>query len=143
MPKPQTLANHTRVDPAFQYFLLPVLAINLILIGIQLFRFPGWLGAWLLVMALALIVMAVRLRSYATLLQDRIIRLEERIRLAAVLQEPLRSRIGELTGSQLVGLRFASDGELPALVQRTLDEKLSHSDIKKAITDWRPDYLRV
>ena len=69
--------------------------------------------------------------------------LEERLRLAATLQEPLRSRIGELTDSQLVGLRFASDAELPALVQRALDERLSRSDIKKAITNWRPDYSRV
>ncbi len=68
------------------------------------------------------------------------IRLEERIRLAAILPEPLRSRIDELTDSQLVGLRFASDAELPALTQRALDEKLSRGDIKKAITDWRPDH---
>jgi regulator of protease activity HflC (stomatin/prohibitin superfamily) len=83
------------------------------------------------------------MRSYATHLQDRVIRLEERQRLAAILQEPLRSRIGELTDSQLVGLRFASDAELPALVQRALDERLDRTDIKKAITDWRPDYSRV
>jgi hypothetical protein len=101
------------------------------------------MGAWLLVMALALCVMAARMRSYATHLQDRIIRVEERLRLAAVLEEPLRSRIGELTDAQLVGLRFASDAELPALAQRALDEKLSRSDIKKAIADWRPDYSRV
>jgi hypothetical protein len=59
------------------------------------------------------------------------------------LQEPLRSRIGELTDSQFVGLRFASDAELPALVQRTLDENLSLADIKKAVADWRPDYSRI
>jgi low affinity Fe/Cu permease len=143
MEKPQTLANHAKFDPSFHFFLIPVLLINLILIGIQLFRFPGWLGAWLLVMALALCVMAARMRSSATHLQDRIIRVEERLRLAAVLEEPLRSRIGELTDAQLVGLRFASDAELPALAQRALDEKLSRSDIKKAIADWRPDYSRV
>jgi hypothetical protein len=68
---------------------------------------------------------------------------EERLRLQAVLQEPLRSRIGELTDTQLVGLRFASDAELPALAQRALDEKLSRSDIKKGVTNWRPDYSRV
>ncbi|MGC2744892.1 MAG: DUF6526 family protein, partial [Candidatus Angelobacter sp.] len=76
-------------------------------------------------------------------LQDRLIRTEERIRLAAILPEPLRSRIPELSDSQIVGLRFASDAELPSLFQRALDEKLSRSDIKKAITDWRPDYSRV
>jgi Family of unknown function (DUF6526) len=143
MDKPQTLANHAKFDPAFHFFLIPVLLINLVLIGIELLRYPGWLGAWLFVMALALVVLAGRLRSYATRLQDRIIRMEERFRLASILQEPLRSRIGELTDSQLIGLRFASDAELPALVQRALDEKLSRSDIKKAVTGWRPDYSRV
>src|SRR5262245_8762485 len=113
MDKPQTFANHARYDPAFHFFLLPVLVINVILVAVQLFRYPGWLGAWLLVVSVALLILAERLRNYATHLQDRIIRVEERLRLAAVLQEPLRSRIGELTDSQVVGLRFASDAELP------------------------------
>lgn len=143
MANTQTHANHTKYDPPFHFFILPVLAINVIVIGFELFRHPGVLGAWLLLISLVLLVMAGRMRSYATHLQDRIIRVEERLRLAAVLQEPLRSRIAELGDSQLVGLRFASDAELPALVQRALDEKLSRSDIKKAVTDWRPDYSRV
>jgi len=143
MPNQQSFSNHAKYDPPFHFFLVPVLAINVVLIAIQLFRSPRLLGVWLLIIALALIVMAGRMRSYATHLQDRIIRVEERLRLAALLQDPLRSRIGELTDSQLVGLRFASDAELPALVQRALDEKLSRSDIKKAVTDWRPDYSRV
>jgi len=141
--QPQTFANHTKFDPPFHFFVLLVLLINVIVIAVQLFRTPGLLGSWLFVMSLALLVMAARMRSYATHLQDRIIRVEERLRLQAVLQEPLRSRIGELTDTQLVGLRFASDAELPALAQRALDEKLSRSDIKKAITNWRPDYARV
>lgn len=143
MDKPQTHANHTKYDPGFHFFILPVLAINVIVIGFQLFRHPGGLGAWLFLISIALLVMAVRMRSYATHLQDRVIRLEERLRLAAILQDPLRSRMSELTDSQLVGLRFASDAELPALVQRALDERLSRSDIKKAVSDWRPDYSRI
>lgn len=143
MPNQQSLSNHTKYDPAFHFFLIPVLAINVVLVAIQLFRSPRPLGFWLLLISLALLVMAGRMRSYATHLQDRIIRLEERLRLASLLQEPLRSRIAELSGSQLIALRFASDAELPALVQRALDEKLTRSDIKKAVTDWRPDYSRV
>jgi hypothetical protein len=143
MDKQQTLANHAKFDPPFHFFVLPVFLINIIVVAYQLFRHPGIWGAWLLLLSLAFLVLAGRTRSWATHLQDRIIRMEERFRLSAILQEPLRSRISELTDSQLVGLRFASDAELPALVQRALDEKLSRSDIKKAVTDWRPDYSRV
>jgi hypothetical protein len=141
--KPQTLANHAKFDPSFHFFLIPILAINVIVVAVQLYHFPGLLGTWLLLISLALVVMAGRTRSYATHLQDRIIRLEEHLRLAAILPESLRVRLGELTDSQLVGLRFASDAETPALVQRALDEKLSRSDIKKAVQNWRPDYSRI
>jgi hypothetical protein len=143
MEKQQTFANHAKYDPSFHFFVLPVLAINVLVIAYELLRHPGMLGAWLLLISIVLLVMATRMRSYATHLQDRIIRAEERLRLTSLLEEPLRSRIHELSGSQLVGLRFASDAELPALVQRVLDEKLSRADIKRAVTNWRPDYSRV
>jgi hypothetical protein len=141
--KPQSYASHAMFDPAFHFFVLPVLLINIFIVGYLLIRHPGIGGAWLLLVSVALLVLAGRLRNWATHLQDRVIRVEERIRLAAILPEPLRSRIAELSDSQIVGLRFASDAELPALFQRALDERLSRSDIKKAITDWRPDYSRV
>ena len=141
--KAQSYSNHAKYDPPFHFFVLPIFLINILVVGYLLFRNPGIGGAWLLVLSVAFLLHAGRMRSYVTHLQDRVIRMEERLRLAAVLPEPLRSRIGELTDSQFVGLRFASDAELPALVQRALDEKLSRSDIKKAITDWRPDYSRV
>lgn len=141
--KPQLFANHVRYDPAFHFFLVPILLINIIVVGYYLFRFPSLGGAWLLLVSVALFVTAGRMRRYATQVQDRVIRLEERLRLSAVLPEPLRSRIGELSDSQLVGLRFASDQELPALVERALNEKLNRTQIKQAVNDWRPDYSRV
>lgn len=143
MPKQQTLANHAKFDPPFHFFVLPVFLINVFVAIRLLFQSPGLGSAWLLLVSLALMVFAVRTRSFVTHLQDRIIRTEERLRLTALLREPLRSRITELTDSQLIGLRFGGDAELPALVQRALDEKLSRSDIKKAVTNWRPDYSRV
>ena len=85
----------------------------------------------------------MKARLYATKLQDRIIRMEERQRLYGLLPETLRTRIGELSEGQLVGLRFASDAELPGLVEETLAKKLSRAQIKKSIKVWRPDYFRV
>lgn len=141
--KPQSYASHAKIDPPFHFFVLPVFLINILVVAYLLIRHPGIGGAWVLLVSVALLVLAGRLRSWATHLQDRVIRVEERIRLTAILPEPLRSRIAELSDSQIVGLRFASDAELPALFQRAVDEKLSRADIKKAITDWRPDYSRV
>ena len=141
--KPQTLANHAKFDPAFHFFLIPILVANVIVVAIQLYHYPGKLGTWLLFVSLALLVMGGRMRAYATQLQDRIIRVEEHLRLTAILPDNLRVRIGQLSDSQIVALRFASDAELPALVQRALDENLSRADIKKAVQEWRPDYSRV
>lgn len=141
--KPQSFANHTKVDPPFHFFLVPVMVANIITTVIHLFRFPSLGSGWFVVLAVAGAVAVGRMRSYATHLQDRVIRVEERLRLASILQEPLRSRIGELADAQLIALRFASDTELPGLVQRALDEKLDKAQIKKAVTAWRPDYSRV
>ncbi len=142
-PKPQTYANHARIDPAFHYFLLPVLLITWIATMVHLARHPHLGNAWLVVLAFALILVAVKSRMYALQAQDRVIRLEERMRLSTLLQEPLRARIGELTERQLIGLRFASDAEIPALVARALSEKLTQKQIKQAIQNWRPDHFRV
>ena len=141
--KPQTYANHTRFDPLFHYFLAPVLLITVILSIIHLVRHPNGHSAWLVVLSFALLVLATKVRLYALRVQDRVIRLEERLRMATLLPEPLRPRIGELTEQQLIGLRFASDVELPALVERALNEKLTQKQIKQAIQNWRPDYFRV
>jgi hypothetical protein len=140
---PQNFANHGRLDPPFHFFILPVFAISLIITIVHLVRHPGLHSAWLVVFMLAATGAVVKMRLYALRVQDRVIRLEERQRLALLLDGPLRARIGEFTESQLIGLRFASDAELPALAAKTLAEKLSRADIKKAVGQWRPDYWRV
>ncbi len=140
---PQNFSNHARFDPAFHFFILPVFAISLIITIVHLVRHPGLHSAWLVVFMLAAATAVTKIRTYALKVQDRVIRLEERQRLALLLGEPLGARIGEFTESQLIGLRFASDAELPALAAKTLAENLSRTDIKKAVGQWRPDYWRV
>jgi Family of unknown function (DUF6526) len=140
---PQNLANHTRFDPLFHFFALPVVFLTVIVAIVHFVQRRSFFSAWLVVFVIAMVIVTVRARMNALKVQDRLIRLEERERIAGLVSEPLRSRIAELTESQLIGLRFASDAEIPALVQETLNKKLSRSDIKKAIKNWRPDSFRV
>jgi hypothetical protein len=146
----QSYAHHTRWDPLFHFFLLPVFSLGLVLSLMHFFahfsesdRRDNFHSFLLIVLAVALLVTVFKVRTYALKVQDRVIRLEERLRLAPLLPEPLRSRIPELTVNQLVGLRFASDLEIPKLVERTLNEKLTRKQIKQAIQSWRPDSWRV
>jgi hypothetical protein len=116
----------------------------LILAIVNVVRHYDLLEAWaLVVLASAATVAAPLIRVNALKAQDRVIRLEERMRLAAILNEPLKSRIGELTESQLIAIRFCPDAELPGLVDKSLKSKLSASDIKKSIVNWRADTFRV
>jgi hypothetical protein len=140
---PQTLANHVRLDPPYHYFVLPILAITWIVSVVFAVRHPGFLHVWIVIFNTALIVAVIRSRQYALKVQDRVIRLEERLRLATLLPESLRPQIAKLSEGQFIALRFASDAEIPALVERTLSANLAPGDIKKTIKNWRPDYWRV
>jgi hypothetical protein len=147
---PQSPESHTRWDPLFHFFVLPVFGLGLLMSIVHLIAhftrsdFRDNFHAFLLILlASALLITVTRIRDYSLKVQDRVIRLEERLRLSMLLPEPLRSRIPELTIGQLIALRFASDAELPALAARALNEKLSRDDIKKSIKNWRPDNWRV
>jgi len=140
---PQNLANHVRYDPLFHFFLLPVFLISLIVSAAMLANQRDLHRFWLVVFVLALIVAVFKIRLYALKVQDRVIRLEERLRLAALLPEAERAQIPKLSEKQLVALRFASDEELPALAKRAWSENMEPAAIKKAIRNWRPDYWRM
>jgi hypothetical protein len=141
---PQTYANHARTHPPFHFFLLPGTLVLLILTIVNVVLHYDRLEAWiLLLIALLFPLAAFLIRTNALKAQDRVIRLEERMRLQALLSAELSARIGELTESQLIALRFASDSELPALVANVLAAKMPSKDIKKAIVTWRADTFRV
>jgi len=139
----QNFKNHARVDPMFHGFLF---IGALILLGFTIYALvqqPNLLGAVRVFAVLWAIVLMFKVRLYAMKVQDRVIRLEERLRLGQLLPEATRSRIAELSQPQLIALRFASDGEVAGLVQQTLDGKWDAKQIKGAVKVWRPDFLRV
>jgi len=140
----QTYGTHRRFIPQFHFFVLPVLLAQVILKVVQLVRDPTLSTAWLLIVAVALLVGIYTARPMALRAQDRIIRLEESTRLGRLLPTDLRGRIGELTTGQLIAIRFAPDDEVPELTRRVVDGELkSTGDIKRAIRNWRADHLRV
>jgi hypothetical protein len=140
---PQTFKNHARFDPLFHFFMVPAAAITMVRSIWSVKENPSLNSAWVVIATLAVVVAVFKIRLYALRVQDRVIRDEERQRLERLLQEPLRSKIGQLSVPQLVALRFASDGEVAGLVEKTLAGNLAPKQIKEAIANWRPDYFRV
>ena len=144
MPE-QSFHHHTRWVPPFHFFVMPMLTIHF---GWSIYRWraSGFSidGLEYVLFAAALLVLMVEARLFSLRVQDRVIRLEERLRCERLLPADLQPRIAELTVSQFVSMRFASDAELPTLVRKVLDEKLTQRKaIKQLIKDWRPDYLRA
>jgi len=143
--KPQNLQNHVRVVPPYHMFVFPVLFVN---IGWAIYRvvkfpisFPTVFGVFL---SVALLLLALYARLFVLTVQDRVIRLEMRLRLAEILPPDLRPRIPEFTVAQLVSMRFACDAELPALARKVLDDKMSdRKAIKQLVKDWQGDYVRA
>lgn len=140
----QSFANHTMWDPKWHFVVLPILLINVFYRVFEMLDTEINLGSmWDIVVAIALLLVGYSTRIYALKVQDRLIRLEERLRLAELLPPTMQNRIGELSQSQLIGLRFASDAELPGLVEETLKTQMGAKQIKQAIKTWRADDFRV
>src|SRR5437870_13534509 len=124
----QSFANHVRWDPAFHFFGMPVLLITFIASIVYVVRFPSLMSGWAVVFFAAALLLALKSRLYALRVQDRVIRLEERLRLATLRPE-LRGCVGEVGEPQFIGLRCACDAEASALAERALKDKLSQRDI--------------
>jgi Family of unknown function (DUF6526) len=141
--EPQSLKNHTKFDPPFHFFLAPV-ALLMVIEGIwRVIHNPDWYSAVHLGGAIWAVVLVTKMRLYSLKVQDRVIRLEERSRLKELAPASFQSRIGELNVGQLIGLRFASDGEVAGLAEKALAGNWDRKQIKEAIKVWRADDWRV
>lgn len=140
--KEQTLKNHAKFDPLFHFFLAPVAIFMLIGTIVQVVRNPGWSTGAHVAAALWALVATFKIRLYALKVQDRVIRLEERLRLKE-LAPAFAGKVGQLTEDQLIGLRFASDGEAVGLAEKAIAGGWNRKQIKEAIRNWRPDFWRV
>ncbi|HAF15054.1 MAG TPA: hypothetical protein DHU55_15115 [Blastocatellia bacterium] len=140
----QSFANHTRWHPPFHFFVLPVMLINFFWAVVLFVKTPGRNSGWWIVVSLALLLLTFFVRTNALKVQDRIIRLEERLRYQQLLAPVVVQQTSALTPQQMVALRFASDGELEQLVTAIAAGKISKpKEIKQAITSWRADTFRV
>jgi hypothetical protein len=141
----QNFANHAKTVPAFHFFVLPVLFVN---IGWSIYRWKTLLwpidGVIWVLTSVAILVGFLCARMFALSVQDRVIRMEERLRCERLLPQDLQARILEFEPGQLISLRFAGDAEFPGLARKVLDEKMKdRKTIKQQIKNWRPDYLRA
>jgi hypothetical protein len=140
----QSYASHARYFPLFHFVTFPILAINVLTHLYFLVRGPNRWSIWGLIVAIGLVLLAWTTRTMVNRVQDRVIRLEERLRLSQLLPADLRSRIPELRTNQLIAMRFCDDAEVPELCRAVLNGELKTNDeIKRRIKSWKPDYLRA
>jgi hypothetical protein len=123
--------------------LLIVFLANLIISIVYVVKHPGFYSAWFVVLSVAAILALLKLRTYPLKVQDRVIRLEERLRLQALAPAEWHTQIYRLSEDQLIGLRFAADDEVVELAKQALEHNLTRMQIKERIKDWRGDYWRV
>jgi hypothetical protein len=146
MPVAQNYKNHTRVEPRFHFFVAPVLLLNILVtmvIAVRYWHLLHWLGIWMVFVAVAVFMAGGLARDYGLKNQDRIIRLEERLRYQTVLPPAALAAAEGLSKRQILALRFAPDPELPDLLERTSREGLDPKQIKQSVQAWRADEWRI
>lgn len=141
--KLQNFKNHGRIDPLYHLLSLFILVVSLVIAVVYLVYHPHFFTAWIVVLSVAAFIPFFKVRTYALKVQDRVIRLEERLRLQALAPPEWHSQIYKVREDQLIALRFAPDEELVELAQQAVAENLSRKQIKERIKNWRPDHWRV
>jgi hypothetical protein len=142
----QNFKNHARFDPIFHFFIMPVLLINVVALSIWAYHHRisnAHTGPLAVIVAIALLLLAFKARMYSLKVQDRVIRVEEKLRIASLVSASELIELDSLTIEQYVALRFASNPELPELARRAIREKLTGKQIKQAVVSWRADNYRV
>jgi hypothetical protein len=142
----QSFKNHGRLDPPFHVVLFFILVANLIFSVIHMIRHHEdayFIGPWFVVLSLVVFIPFFKLRTYPLKVQDRVIRLEERIRLQALAPAEWHAQIYKLSEDQLIGLRFAADDEVVELAKQALEHNLTRKQIKERIKSWRADNWRI
>lgn len=143
MSETQSLKNHARFDPAYHFLLFGLYLLNLVYAGFHVYRQPSLSSGWYLTLSILAIVPLLKLRIYPLKVQDRVIRLEERLRLQALAPQEWHTHLYRLTEDQLIGLRFANDDEVIALAKQALEQNLNRKQIKERIRNWRADDWRI
>jgi hypothetical protein len=144
MEKQQTYQNHVRWYPLVHFVITPLLAFHFIWVAVTLYLYPSWDRTEYLLLAIVLILLSFAARLQPLTVQDRVIRLEEKLRYYKLLPQDVAEKAAGLAPGKMVALRFAPDEELPELVQKVLNGELnSGKDIKTAIQNWRADHLRA
>jgi hypothetical protein len=139
----QNLKNHGRFDPPYHFFLSFVFIGNIVVATIYAVHHPSFNSWWLVLLSVAGFITLFKLRLYPLKVQDRVIRLEEQLRLQALAPEEWHAQIFRLTEDQLIGLRFAADDEVVELAKQALEHNWRRKQIKEHIKSWRGDYWRV
>jgi len=139
----QNLKNHGRIDPPYHMVLSAVLLVNLAIVITYTVMHFSIFSAWLLIMSIAVFIPFAKLRTYPLKVQDRVIRLEERLRLQALAPAEWHAQIYRLSEDQMIGLRFAADDEVVELAKQALEGNLDRKQIKERIKSWRADDWRI
>ena len=144
METTQNFANHTRWHPPFHFFVLPVMLINFFWSIVTFVKAPDRNSGWWIVVSLALAMLTLFARTNSLKIQNRLIRLEEKLRYQQLLSPALAQQCETLTPGQVIALRFAGDDELGNLAGSVVAGKLTQpKEIKQAIKNWRADTFRV